>query len=196
MTLYDSTYERVERDRYETPEWVTEALLPHLGRGRMTIWEPCCGSGKMSRVLASCHRVISSDIELPANAVDTGRGWALPGAGEVFQRDFLADGPIPTCDAVVTNSPYGRSAPRFVRRALELMKPRAGLVAMLLPMNWDTAGGRRDLFADHAAFMRKIVLTRRIIWFEKGGGEAPKENHAWYIWDWAYRGAPTIAYAS
>jgi hypothetical protein len=30
MSQRDSGYERKERDLYETPAWVTEALLPHL----------------------------------------------------------------------------------------------------------------------------------------------------------------------
>jgi hypothetical protein len=33
MSQRESGYERKERDLYETPEWVTEALLPHLPAG-------------------------------------------------------------------------------------------------------------------------------------------------------------------
>ena len=63
MSQRDSGYERKERDLYETPEWVTECLLPHLPRRDISIWEPACGSGKMSRVLARRARdVIATDI--------------------------------------------------------------------------------------------------------------------------------------
>ena len=62
MSQRDSGYERQERDLYETPAWVTEALLPHLPECR-TIWEPAAGSGKMSRVLEGfAGTVISSDL--------------------------------------------------------------------------------------------------------------------------------------
>lgn len=30
MSQRDSGYQRKERDAYETPEWVTLALIPHL----------------------------------------------------------------------------------------------------------------------------------------------------------------------
>ena len=85
MSQRESGYERKERDGYETPAWVTRALLPHLPACR-TIWEPAAGSGKMSRVLEDfAGTVISSDI---ANG-----------------QDFLSaqgfDG-----DAIVTNPPY------------------------------------------------------------------------------------------
>ena len=33
MSQRESGYERIDRDLYETPEWVTEALLPHLPAG-------------------------------------------------------------------------------------------------------------------------------------------------------------------
>src|SRR6516225_4456907 len=113
MSQRESGYERKERDLYETPAWVTEALLPHLPECR-TIWEPAAGSGKMSRVLEGfAGTVISSDI--------------------AEGQDFLAadgfDG-----DAIITNPPYGRSgklATRFIERALSLTAP-SGFVAMLL----------------------------------------------------------------
>ncbi len=185
MALYESTYERVEHDCYETPTWVTEALLPHLGRGRLKIWEPCAGSGTMSEVLATRHDVFSSDL--------------YPGAEDIIKLDFLHPESdifsIFRYDLIVTNPPFGREGPRFVRRALELTRQHDALTAMLLPMNWDTAATRRDLFADCSAFKCKIVLTKRIVWFQKeGGGEAPKENHAWYLWDQPQHGAPTIRY--
>ena len=62
MSQRGSGYERKERDCYETPEWVTEALLWHLPR-KIYIWEPAAGSGKMANVLLrSDHAVVSTDI--------------------------------------------------------------------------------------------------------------------------------------
>ena len=45
MSQRESGYERIERDCYETPEWVTRALLPHLGNIK-SVWEPAAGSEK------------------------------------------------------------------------------------------------------------------------------------------------------
>lgn len=189
MGLFESIYPRQKLDRYFTPEWVTSTLLPHLGHGKLLIWEPCCGNGKITRVLQSAgHTVISSDIE-PLDE------HLIPGGA--IKADFLTWKPenLSDVDAIVTNCPFGRAGPLFVRRALNLMCENRGMVNMLLPMNWDTASTRRDLFSEQPAFMKKIVLTRRIVWFERGGDEDPKQNHAWFCWDFTYRGAPTISYA-
>ena len=121
MSQRDTGYERKERDLYETPAWVTEALLPHLPECR-TIWEPAAGSGKMSRVLKGfAGTVISSDI--------------------AEGQDFLAadgfDG-----DAIITNPPY-ELAPEFIERALSLTASD-GLVAMLLRTDFDHAKSRQQ----------------------------------------------------
>ncbi|HEV8263247.1 MAG TPA: hypothetical protein VGQ19_21115, partial [Burkholderiales bacterium] len=63
MSQRDSGYERKERDLYETPEWVTQALLPHIQSRVLDIWEPAAGSGKMVRALiAGGHKVEGSDV--------------------------------------------------------------------------------------------------------------------------------------
>ena len=194
MSQRDSGYERKERDHYETPTWVTETLLPHL-RKCQTIWEPAAGSRKMSRVLEGfAGTVISSDI--------------------AEGQDFLAadgfDG-----DAIITNPPY-ELAPKFIERALFLTAPD-GLVAMLLRTDFDHARSRQHLFQH--PFSKKLVLTKRIKWFEgptickhcggcgsirglkckpcKGKGwkkQGPSENHAWFVWDYRHKGPPTLAY--
>jgi hypothetical protein len=54
----------------------------------------------------------------------------------------------------------------------------------LLPADFGSAKTRTRFFGDCAAFLAKIVLTRRIVWFNRSDGirEAPKENHAWCVW--------------
>src|SRR6476659_6295078 len=90
MSQRESGYERIERDCYETPEWVTRALLPHLVNIK-SVWEPAAGSGKMARVLeAAGLQVHSTDI-----------------AGEQ------------SVDAIVTNPPYFSATP-FIEHALRL----------------------------------------------------------------------------
>lgn len=178
MSQRDSGYERKERDLYETPEWVTEALLPHLPDRISDIWEPACGSGKMSRVLGRCPRgVIATDI-FDAQSIAV---------------DFLT-APEPVAgphDAIITNPPY-KLATEFIDQALRFQKPD-GFVAMLLRTDFDHAKTRGRLFAGHQAFAKKIVLTKRIQWFEDSTG-SPSFNHAWFIWDWTHQGAPTLAY--
>jgi hypothetical protein len=62
MSQRESGYERKERDLYETPAWVTLALLPHLPASIRTIWEPAAGSGQMVRALTGAgYQVMATD---------------------------------------------------------------------------------------------------------------------------------------
>ena len=169
MSQRDSGYARVAFDQYETPEWVTRALLPYIPKDSL-IWEPACGSGKMARVLNADYM---SDIQTGTDFLDA---TYLDASG---------------IDAIITNPPYTK-ATEFIERALDLMDDR-GFVAMLLRTDFDHAKSRRHLFADHRAYKKKLVLTKRIQWFEDSKS-SPSFNHAWFIWDWRNKKAPTISY--
>ena len=182
MSQRASGFARKERDLYETPEWVTEAVLPYLLSIKGTIWEPAAGGGQIVRVLERHgYKVLATDL--------AGRHADAPLMG-----DFLSVHDAP-CDihAVVTNPPYDL-AQEFVEKALALMEPAQGSVAMLLRVDWDSAATRSHLFGKCPQWRQKIVLNRRIVWFE--GGASPSFNHAWYIWDWEHKGPPTIGYAA
>lgn len=171
MSQRDSGYERKERDLYETPEWVTLALGPHLPKGQWGIWEPAAGSGKMARALEKMgHFVHQTDI-------DTG-------------QDFLLSEKPSFTHAIVTNPPYA-IVDEFIERSLAFIN--FGFVAMLLRTDFDHAKTRRPIFADNSLFAKKVVLTRRIQWFEDSKG-SPSFNHAWFIWDNDHQGPPTLAY--
>lgn len=188
MSQRDSGYARKERDLYETPEWVTLALLPHLPDYIAEIWEPACGSKKMVRAIkAACPsvHVWSSDVA----PLDERR---------TLKIDFL--NPCVTLgqqfDAIVTNPPY-ETAQAFIEIALERAEDQEAIVAMLLRTDFDHAKSRSHLFRDCPVFAKKLVLTKRIVWFdpEPGAkGKSPSFNHAWFIWDWNHKGPPTIAY--
>ena len=170
MSQRNSGHARIAADRYMTPAWVTEALLPHLRPAR-TIWEPAAGSGQMARVLERfAGTVISSDI--------------------ADGQDFLTAAPVDCC-GIVTNPPYTHAV-AFIERALSLTAPD-GVVAMLLRCDFDHAKTRSHLFAGCSAFAKKIVRTRRVKWFEDSAGQ-PSFNHAWFLWDHRHKGPPTLAY--
>lgn len=59
--------------------------------------------------------------------------------------------------------------------------------------DFDHAASRKHLFADCPQFAKKLVLTKRIKWFEHSTGQ-PSFNHAWLIWNWQHQGPPVIAY--
>jgi hypothetical protein len=175
MSQRESGYERKERDLYETPEWVTVALLPHIRSGIQDVWEPACGSGKMVRALSDGTPYI-------VRATDIADDPPL---------DFLETAGL--ADAVITNPPY-TLASEFIWHALKTTRERGGVVAMLLRTDFDHAKTRLHLF-DREQFAKKLVLLRRIRWFEDSKG-SPSFNHAWFIWDWKHKGPPALAYAT
>jgi hypothetical protein len=93
---------------------------------------------------------------------------------------------------IVTNPPYAL-AQRFIEHAMRLVG-NDGMVAMLLRCDFDHAKSRQHLFGQCPEFWKKIVLTKRIRWFENSIG-SPSFNHAWYVWKMGYRGPATLEYA-
>lgn len=182
-----SGFERKVGDEYMTPEWVAETLLsvvPMYG----SVWEPACGHRAIVRVIEreceSMCKVLATDIN-PAfdpngNSIDflhPGVGWLVPSRGPF---------------TIVTNPPYGKSgklAEAFVRMAIEVTQWNRGRVCMLLPVAWDAAKNRQDLFEDFPAHVTKITLTERIRWTNLPQSKSgPSENHAWFVWDWSRKG--------
>jgi hypothetical protein len=174
MSQRASGYERKANDLYETPEWVTEALIPHIRAGVNSILEPACGGGKIE------------------TALQKHGGYEVEGRDVTAGEDFLeVDELLPVWDAIITNPPYGL-AEEFIENAMTLTRPVDGFVAMLLRTDYDHAKTRQHLF--EYPFAKKVVLTKRIRWFEDSTG-SPSFNHAWFIWDWKHEGPPTLAYA-
>jgi hypothetical protein len=197
MGKHERGYERVERDFYPTRErWVTEALLAHVDLAGLSVWEPATGEGDMAEVLktSGAARVYCTDI--------VARGYQLDAL-----CDFTA-APLPALmreahiDAVITNPPLGlrnRTAERFIEVGLEHIA-RGGILALLLPADFDSAARRRPLFDACPWFAGRITLTRRIAWFDRSDGRrvAPKENHSWFLWEHRAlraRAAPILRYA-
>lgn len=179
-----SGYERKPRDLYETPEWVTRALISYIHPifDTLNVWEPACASGKMARELGAIY---ASDL------VTT---YGTPGV------DFLKTDRLPErVNAIITNPPFNREAEKFIRHGIELIRPIGGFMAMLLPIDFDSGKTRRDMFGACPGFAAKLVLTSRIVWFDPPPGaknKGPSQNHAWFIWDYADTGqlGPAIAY--
>ncbi len=180
--IHVSGFPREGRDFYATPTWVTEALLRHV-RFRGPIWEPCCGNGAMSTVLASHgYEVTSSDI--------AHRGFGTPGT------DFLACRDMPHgCRGIVTNPPYGdtgshkgqaKSSPamlNFMSHALALTASVQGQLALLVRLQW-IAGSRAADVLSSGPFAAIVILTRRIQWFDMGERtNTAQHHHAWVVFD-------------
>jgi hypothetical protein len=180
-----SGFDRRGRDFYATPTWVTEALLQRF-HFRGPIWEPCCGAGAISTMLAAYgYDVISTDI------ADCGFGTA--------GVDFLACRSVQAgCRTIITNPPYGETAlhegqsrsPKamleFLRHSLALTATVQGQLALLVRLQW-IAGRRVADLMTAAPFAAVLVLTRRIQWFDMGERtNAGQHHHAWVVFDHAH----------
>jgi hypothetical protein len=193
MGKHERSYKRVERDLYPTPAWVIAALAEYVELHGTTAWEFACGDGRMTEALraAGCTHVYASDI------VDRGNGQ-----DEVL--DFLS-AQIPKLvdfNLLVTNPPFGkggRLATAFIEAGLRRL-PIGGTLALLLPCDFDSGKTRSQFFGNCSDFVGKIVLRRRIKWFEHPGKATvtPKENSAWFLWSHSplrIRRPPAILYA-
>ena len=96
---------------YETPAWVTLALIPHIPKRIKNIYEPAAGSGKIVRALSESGYLIERDDILEG-------------------RDFLRHPKGVYKDAIITNPPYAL-AQEFIEHAhsSDLLKWFCGNVA-------------------------------------------------------------------
>lgn len=168
MFTKNINYERRERDHYPTPPEATRVILPHLPARVHSIWECAAGDGAMADVFRRhSYEVTATDL--------------CPLRPDVDPLDFFEVAAL-RAQAIVTNPPYNIGA-RFVRHALKLAKPRGAVVAMLLPVAFDAAKSRYDLFGHNPHHIRKIIMTERIKWIPGELKASPAQNHCWHVWD-------------
>ncbi|SFJ49440.1 hypothetical protein SAMN03159338_1559 [Sphingomonas sp. NFR04] len=174
-------YERREGDFYPTPPENVDCLAHFVDLSKRVIWEPACGEGHISKRLlkVTTASVYSTDLH--------DRGYGRGGI------DFLRADVTPRgVNMIITNPPFADLAEAFVRKALELMRPRGGSVAMFLRNEWDMSSeDRPDLFEGHPAYAMKVCVTKRPRFIEGSKG-SPRHSYAWFVWDWA-KPAGTLA---
>ena len=169
-----SEHERRERDFYPTPEDATKAIFDTAAEflktpETMTVWEPACGDGAMSNVLAKrFKKVINSDI--------------YPLMEGAAKANFYTDAaPEEKIDWIITNPPYGEEADKFIERMIELIVEKDCFASILARNELDCAKGRNRFFGDCDHFMEKRVLLWRPRWIADSTG-SPRHNYAWYTW--------------
>ena len=181
--IHISGHDRVEGEFYATPAWVTRALLSAVEL-RGPVWEPCCGDGAMSKVIAEQgYRVVSSDI--------ADRGFGTPNV-DIFACRSMPEG----CRSLVTNPPYGDSGSHrgqsrsptamldFLRHAMSLAESVEGQLALLVRLQW-IAGRRAATLLSSGPFSTVVVLTQRIQWFDMGERtNKAQHHHAWVVFDY------------
>lgn len=152
-------------DYFPTPAWATHALMDNE-RFEGEIWEPACGNGAMSEVLASRgNPVVSSDLY--------DRGYGEAGVDFLTAERKVAN--------IVTNPPYN-SAEGFVDAGLAKADRKFALLLRLAFL--EGANRQRTIFTKRAP-SRVWVFSERITFYpagavQKGTGTTA---YAWFVWD-------------
>lgn len=182
--------DRETHDFYPTWPAATKALLG-VEEFRGPIWEPACGDGAMSEVLAAAgHDVISSDL------ID--RGYGAPGRDFLMEWNALAPN-------IVTNPPF-RWAQGFIDRALMLTRPQhfplaperwTNKVAMFLRLAF-LEGQERGTWLPTTPLARVWVMSRRVP-FQRGRMAEEGDGHgviafAWLVWEYGHQGPPALGW--
>ena len=165
-------------DFYASPPEAIEALCG-VERFDGPIWEPACGDGAISKVLtAHGYDVVSTDL--------VERGY---GQGRIdFLMEYESRAPN-----IVTNPPY-KLAEQFVRHSLKLT---TGKVAFLMRLVWLEGQARGRLFKT-TPLAKVWVFSGRIPRMHRHDYEGPRTTStiafAWFVFDHAYVGEPTIGW--
>jgi len=179
---------RPKDDFYPTPTEVTRALLrvePFVPP--MTIWEPACGNGAMSKVLESTGlNVFSTDLnnhgygQTGVDFIDTDHG---------LMKDF---GFYNHGTAIVTNPPFNL-AYEFIEHAIRDLQVQK----LCLLMKLSALEGRKRatlLEETHLSrvwvFKNRIQLTRNGEEMRSGGMMA----FAWFVWERDWDKKPEIGW--
>lgn len=170
--------ERAQFDYYATDPQAVEMLLA-LEPFAPVIWEPACGEGHISKVLAAHgYEVISTDL-------------IYRGFGEPEPMDFLTE-TFPDFEGdIITNPPYSAGL-EFVKRALETVRP-GGKVAMFLKVQFLEGKRRGELFSKTPP--RTVYISRSRLACAKNGDFTHTESaiaYAWYVWEKGFTGDPVI----
>lgn len=150
-----SNFERIPRDKYNTPLEAILPLLPHLKPVTVFV-EPCANDGKFAAMMDGFGHVCSllSDIE--------------PTAPHVKTFDALS---CEWPDLVITNPPWDR---KILHPMID--KFRVGEGCWLL---FDSDWMHTKQSAPYLRYCHKIVSVGRVKWIE-GSKMTGKENASWY----------------
>lgn len=170
--------ERAQFDYYATDPQAVEMLLT-LEPFAPVIWEPACGEGHISKVLAAHgYEVISTDL-------------IYRGFGEPEPMNFLTETFTDFEGDIITNPPYSAGL-EFVERALETVRP-GGKVAMFLKVQFLEGKRRGELFSKTPP--RTVYISRSRLACAKNGDFTHTERaiaYAWYVWEKGFTGDPVI----
>ena len=167
-----------QKDDYYATDPIATIMLCGLERFTDDVWEPACGEGHISKVLAhNGYRVRSSDI--------VNRGY-----GDV--SDFLSTDNVYWHGDIITNPPY-KYAQEFVEKSLQIIDD-GNKVAMFLKLTFLEGKSRKELFRKYPPKV-VYVSSGRIKCAMNGDFDSIGSSataYAWFIWEKGYDGDTII----
>lgn len=176
MSATNRGSERRENDFYETPEWCTRAFLHHAvavvprAHDQGLIWEPCAGSGAISRVLRDMYRR-AAIVEMDAHPLND----------KVSLGDARTDSLPQRVDLAITNPPYSHAL-----EIAENLIMHSDTVALLLRLNWLASAGRETFLRKNPPSVHVLPVRPSFTGvpvrpsFTGKGTDAT--DYAWFVW--------------
>jgi hypothetical protein len=167
---------RPESEFYPTPpEAVYKLLLVETLAD--AVWEPACGDGAISRILASYYSVVSSDLY--------DHGYGRVGV------DFLTE-PLPAGVRTIATNPPFKLAEQFIERAKSLDVDRFIFLLKLAALE----GDRRSRLMENTGLSRVWVFRKRLTMTRNG--ETSRNGgmiaFAWFVWDRHHDGRAEVGW--
>lgn len=174
MSRTTRSEDRSEQDFKRTPEWVTQAVLPHLPLGG-TILEPAAGDGAIVQVLLD--EGVPHE-KLYAVELDEERAQQCAALCPTVRADFLTwTPPRKRFDLILSNPPFSLMLP-FAARCLEVA--RGASVALLGRLPWmePESTGERRAFIERTR-PRVCIIPRPSF----DGQGTDMTAYAWFLWN-------------
>ncbi len=159
---------RHKDDFYETPTWLTEAIIPYIRPflpATPRILEPAYGDGAITRIL---------EAEFPQAHIVSGD---INGGGSLGKNNFLTDPIGLDFDLILSNPPF-LLAQEFITTALTYRKCESSLVVMLSRLNFLGSKKRASWWRDNPAH---IYVTPKRPSF-RADGKTDSIEYAWFVW--------------
>jgi len=185
------TYE-AQYDSYQTPPWVTKALLRQLPdlKTISTVIDPCAGRGAMVKVLCEAREgrtVVASDIR-PLPGIETEFGRIPVHQYDIMTDEFEAFIKKTAPNAAIFNPPFAikgetNGCAKLIRRVIDLM-PDGATVAVFQRLQFLESVRRYDILFARGDLVAVYIFTHRPQLFPEGHVDNTKGgsmSFAWYI---------------
>lgn len=185
---------REKDDFYQTPTWVTRAILKRLAKPTGPIIDLGCGTGAIGYAMREWWGtdVTIVGVDFHEGRLEEARGKRTRDGLQVYNAvhrwdllDRFQGPPVSegSFDLVISNPPF-KHAMEFVDAAMHLVSPWSP-VAFLLRLAWIASAGRARWHRQHPAELG--VLPERAGFYPARPNDKDNADYAWFGWGGAFK---------